>query len=49
MKYRLRTNHERRAVSSYGFRFGYWPCVDGPFLQINLGTYYRSFWYGTEA
>lgn len=41
---RLHSRHEYRAVHSYGIRIGYWPCVGGPFLQVNAGRYYRSFW-----
>lgn len=43
---KLRTKSERREVWSLGVRFGYWPCVKGPFIQINFGHYYRSFWFG---
>lgn len=45
---RLRTKSERRDVWSLGIRTGYWPCVGGPFVQVNIGTYYRSVWFGGE-
>lgn len=45
---RLRTKVERRIVASIGVRMGYWPCVRGPFVQVNIGRYYRSWWYGLE-
>lgn len=45
---RFHTKTERREVYSFGIRMGYWPCVNGPFVQVSLGNYYRSVWFGTE-
>lgn len=41
---RLRVNPEHRKVRSFGFRVGYWYCIPSPFLQVNVGRRYWSFW-----
>ncbi len=43
---RVRTRYLRRDVISVGIRLGYWPCVGGPFAQLNVGRHYLSIWYG---
>jgi len=32
-----------------GFRFGYWPCVQGPYLQVAYGVSRVSIWWGTPG
>ncbi len=41
---RLRTNKRTRDVWSMGARIGFWHCIPAPFLQVNFGFRYRSFW-----
>lgn len=31
-----------------GGRIGYWPCVQGPFIQFGIGFRRISVWWGTE-
>ena len=44
---RVRCNPERRLVWSLGFRLGYWYCIPSPFVQVNIGKLYWSFWFET--
>jgi hypothetical protein len=32
-----------------GFRFGWWPCVGGPYVQVGYGFGRVSVWWGTES
>jgi hypothetical protein len=40
---------EGRRSFGIGLRFGYWPCVNGPFIQVGYGFGRVSVWYGTES
>jgi hypothetical protein len=40
------TSAEGRHAFALGFRFGYWPCLGGPFVQLALGKHIVSIWYG---
>ena len=31
---------------SFGFRFGYWPCLEAPYIQIVFAGWRCDFWYG---
>lgn len=42
------TNYEGKHAFGFGFRFGYWPCLRGPFVQLALGKRIVSIWYGTQ-
>lgn len=53
---RLRVQHRRSRVSatgkhafSIGLRLGYWPCLGGPFVALDLGTHRLEAWYGRES
>ena len=41
---KLRSLKKVGEVWSLGLRVGYWPCIPGPFVQVNVGRWYRSFW-----
>jgi hypothetical protein len=34
---------------SFGFRFGYWPCLKSPYIQIVIFGYRCDFWYGLPS
>lgn len=35
-----------RYASGYGFRFGYWPCRQAPYLQLAFHHKRLDIWYG---
>lgn len=49
---RLRWHHRTgksdgdRYVSAYGFRIGYWPCMEAPYFQLALGKHRFEIWHG---
>lgn len=53
---RLRVQHRRSRTSptgkhavSVGVRFGYWPCLGGPFVVVDLWTHRIDIWYGRPS
>ena len=36
-------------VWSVGLRFGYWPCLKGPFISIAFGKNSLDIWYGLPS
>lgn len=45
----VRVNKESatgRPTWALGGRVGYWPCVQGPFLQLTAGRKHLSVWWG---
>jgi len=33
----------------YGFRFGYWPCLQGPYLQLAIHQWRIEVWFGLPS
>lgn len=40
----LRKSKEGKTAWAVGVRFGYWPCMKAPFVQITTGHRVRSLW-----
>jgi hypothetical protein len=38
-----------RQMIALGVRFGYWPCLRAPFIQIAIWKWRCEFWYGFES
>ena len=38
-----------RHVRSYGARIGYWPCLQAPFVTLDLGTWRLDVWHGLPS
>lgn len=34
---------------SLGVRVGYWPCLRGPFVVLDLGTHRIDIWWGLPS
>ena len=34
---------------SFGFRFGYWPCLKAPYVQIVFAGYRCDLWWGLPS
>lgn len=32
-----------------GLRIGYWPCLQGYFIEVDLGAHRYCWWYGTPS
>jgi hypothetical protein len=47
----LRTSKspEGRHAWALGVRVGYWPCLRGPHITINIGTRRYYVWYGLPS
>jgi hypothetical protein len=46
-KYQKRLNHqsiEGKPITALGIRFGYWPCVKAPFVQVGLFKNTHEVW-----
>lgn len=43
---RSRQSPQQRHAQSIGLRIGYWPCLGGPFVAIDLGSHRWDIWYG---
>lgn len=35
--------------SAFGFRFGYWPCLQAPFFEVSFSVWRWQIWYGLES
>ncbi len=46
---RLKSSPDGRPQYALGLRLGYWPCVGGPYLQVALGPWSVSVWFGLAA
>lgn len=33
----------------FGFRFGYWPCLKAPYLQLAFAIWRADFWIGLPS
>lgn len=44
-----RSADRQRSSLGFGFRFGYWPCLRAPYLQLALGTRRVDIWYGDPS
>ena len=38
-----------RTSVGLGGRFGWWPCLDGPYLQVEVWKWNWSLWYGLPS
>lgn len=45
----FKTAPDGRPMVAFGFRFGYWPCLNAPFVQLALGSWRCEAWYGLPA
>ena len=39
-------SRDGRHALSFGMRFGYWPCLKAPFVQLAVGPYLVDLWFG---
>ena len=51
---RIQVRHSKKSptgasVQSLGVRFGWWPCLRGPFFSIDLGSRRLDIWWGLES
>lgn len=44
-----KTNKQGDRVFTIGGRFGYWPCLQAPFIQLALGFWTFELWYGLPS
>jgi hypothetical protein len=38
-----------RHAWTIGLRLGYWPCLKGPFVVVEIATHRFDFWYGLPS
>jgi hypothetical protein len=46
---RSRTTLRGVHAQSIGLRVGYWPCLGGPFVAVDLGSHRVEVWYGRQS
>lgn len=46
---RSRMSPKGQHAQSIGIAVGYWPCVGGPYVRVQLGSYTFDVWYGTAG
>lgn len=46
---KLSKTGETLRVIAFGIRFGYWPCLQGPFIEIAFHTTRIELWYGLPS
>lgn len=43
---RSRVSLKGRHAQNFGLAFGYWPCVGGPYIRIQVSSFTLEVWYG---
>lgn len=46
---RSKRSPKQRHAQSFGVRVGYWPCLGGPFLAIDVASHRWDLWYGRPS
>lgn len=46
---RSRTSDDGRHAWAFGMRVGYWPCLKGPFVNIEFAIWRIDIWYGLPS
>jgi len=44
-----RRSPEGKPVVSFGLRVGYWPCLEAPFLSLEIGAVSLDLWFGLPS
>lgn len=45
----LKISPEGKRSFGFGFRFGYWPCVKAPYIQVTALFWRADVWYGLDV
>lgn len=43
---RSRMSAKGRHAQNFGLAFGYWPCVGGPYIRVQVSSVTLEVWYG---
>lgn len=46
---RTRQSPDGRHAQTLGLRIGYWPCLSGPYISVEIGSHRLDLWYGTAS
>lgn len=46
---RSRMSPKGHHAQNFGFAFGFWPCVGGPYLRVQLSSWTVEVWYGVAG